>query len=240
MSRRDLEWSAITGNAEFENHIEQGILLSHDDESSLSEAKYINDDIGSIRNERNLDKISNDDVLDWWEIPPRGVETNQRNVLGNFCNPVLMQVDSCTLHFSLKGWETSNKYTVLAFPILVKAELPPGLATLLVNRLNPLLGRTAILEPGSVLQMQISPKSRVWPSTELNIDLEPLNISIGQGSVIMKALDALSIADKTIGNALRTRSRINIETGHVAIEVSNGGRINAKKLDLSIGEYCLK
>ena len=169
----------------------------------------------------------------WWHSPPLMSNTK---LVGKLVTPTSLRVDSPAVRLLLQGWETSKGYTVLTSPVAIEADLSPSFAALVINRLNPLLGHTATLQPGTRFRAKLVPPNSIWPSQEVDVLVEPLDISIGKGSIVARSLDVLSSFHRPIAQALRNRSTFSVVTGPFLLHMDNDGKVKTKRLDIEIGK----
>lgn len=133
--------------------------------------------------------VLDDESLQWTREaptsePPWGAGVAQ--------TPIAIRLDAQHVSFILEGWKTSKQYTFLRQPVESTAELTPALAQTVLSRFNPLFKDIVGLRGGTKVQGKAWPADGIWPSTAINIRMEPIRVALAQGSALRQALDVLA------------------------------------------------
>lgn len=152
---------------------------------------------------------------------------------GPLTGPVAIRLDSPAAKATLIGWRTANGYTYLASPVQAELNLTPGMARLLLRRLNPLLGDAVALRGGARVAAWAAPADGLWPSAAAELRVEPLHLRVGRGAGLARALETLRIVNGRVA-AAADAAELAVDTTPLRAELRADGTIVARRLDLSV------
>lgn len=155
--------------------------------------------------------------------------------VGALTGPVAIRLDSPAAKVTLAGWRTVKGYTYLASPVQAELNLTPGMARLLLQRLNPLLGDAMALRRGMRVAAWASPADSLWPSAAAELRVEPLRLRVGRGAGLGRALEVLRIVNSRVA-AAADAAELAVDTTPLRAELRADGTIVSHRLDLSVGE----
>lgn len=107
----------------------------------------------------------------------------------------------------------------------------------LLTRLNPLLGTAVELQGSSQIAAWVTPCDGLWPSPAVDLRLEAMKLKVGKGAALNQGLEVLKLVSPKIADAAKAAS-LQVETSPLRAEIASNGEITAKRLDISIGQFC--
>ncbi|KFM23811.1 Magnesium-chelatase subunit ChlI [Auxenochlorella protothecoides] len=148
--------------------------------------------------------------------------------------PTSIRVDSRVAHGTLRGWTTSQGYTLLTAPLELALECLPPLARRLLARLNPLLGATLTLGPEDrplAVRLSVVPQDALLPAAACLVRVDPLEVTLSSSGALLEPLARL----RSLGGAVpRLPERVSAGVSGLEAVVDDGGGLTAAALDLTL------
>ncbi|GAB4816398.1 hypothetical protein N2152v2_003444 [Parachlorella kessleri] len=143
--------------------------------------------------------------------------------------PVAFRVDSELMQLNVEGWQTSRGYTLVRGPATASMEFTPALSKYLLGRLNPLLSNIVSLRGQRAVAASLLPHGALWPSSGVDLRLEPLSVVVEQGEVLTDALAAARLGDSRLARVGTLEAQISPLEAQID---ASSGSVETRRLDL--------